>query len=352
MVLTLSQLMHLTDMAPSEGDKRAVLLGLGLSMMAEHREVATRGLGWHYALLTRAIERHQIKVYFDRFGRFCGYVWLAQVPTALESRLLKQGMGTLEADALSMEGAPWMLDFRASLGALPTILLDLRDALSPRSESLTYFRYKRGRRLAKRVTRESTASFFRRTSPPVASEDRVWLHCDRAKSALVSARSALEKWMMSGRALDVLAHADRYALMPLPSVLGRIRYALEFRQAEVLLAPGGEPQAFYSWAWRETEAHAQTETRPLHTWEPGDWRDGRDPWLCDAVAKPRGGGALRDALAMFACRGDGLHIADPSYGGPRTVSVNDWSAVYEPNDRASDLIAWVLKAKESMTCPR
>ncbi len=351
-MFTLSQLMHLTGMAPSEQDERAVLLGLGLSLMAEHREVAKHSLGWHHALLKRAIALNQIKVYFDRFGRFCGYAWWAQVPSAQESRLLKQGMGAMEVDPLSMEGAPWMLDFRASLGALPTILLDLRDTLSPRSESLTYFRYKRGRRLAKRVTRESTASFFRHASSTVASGDTVWLRCDRARSALASARAVLEKWMMSGRALDVLAHTDRYALMPLPSVMGRILYALEFRQAEVLLAPDGEPQAFYSWAWRETEELSQAETRPLHTWEPGEWRDGRDPWLCDAVAKPGGGRALRNALATFACGAGGLYIADPSYGGPRTVSASDWSALHEPDDSANDLIAWVVSAQEGMTCPR
>ena len=291
-------------------------------------------------------------MYFDRFGRFCGYAWWVPVPAALESRLLKQGMGALEADALSMEGEPWMLDFGASLGALPTILLDVRDALSPQSESLTYFRYKRGRRLAKRVTRESTASFFRRTSPAVAMEDTIWLRCDKARPVLASARSALEKWMMSGRALDLLAHADRYALMPLPHVLGRIRYALEFRQAKVLLAPGGEPQAFYSWAWRETEAHAKAETRPLHTWEPSEWRDGRDPWLCDAVARPGNGDVLRAALATFACSSDELHIADPAYGGPHTVSTSDWSALHEPDDSVNDLIAWAISAKEGMTCPR
>lgn len=351
-MFTLSQLMHFAGMAPSKRNERAALLGLGLALMAEHPEVATRSLGWHYALLRRAIELNQIKVYFDRFGRFCGYAWWVQVSLALESRLLRQGMGGLKVDVLSMEGTPWMLDFRASHGALPTILLDLRDALSPRSESLTYFRYKRGRRLAKRVMRESPASFFRRASPVLALEDMVWLRCDRARSALASARSVLEKWATSGRVLEVLAHADRYALMPLPSVLGRIRYALDFRQSMVLLASDGEPQAFFSWAWRETAEHAGAKTKPLHAWEPGEWRDGRDPWLCDAVARPGGGSALRHALVTFAHGGRGLYIADTLYGVQRTISPSEWSALPAPDDGVGDFIAWVAIAQEGVACPR
>lgn len=351
-MLTLSQLMHVTGMKPSMQTEHAVLLGLGLSLMAEHPELATRSFGSHYVLLKRAIELNQIRVYFDRFARFCGYAWWVHVPPAQESRLLKQGMGALEVDALSMEGAPWMLDLRASLGALPAILLDLRDLISPCSDSLTYIRYKRGRRLAKRVTRESSASFFRRPRPESASGEVVWLRSDRAKSALASARSALDKWATSGRALEVLAYADRYTLMPLPSVMGRIRYALEFRQAEVLLRPDGEPQAFYSWAWRETEEHAQTNARPLHMWEPGEWRDGRDPWLCDAVARPGGGSALCGALARFAYGSGGFHITDPSYGVQRTVSANEWSALNEHGDSVGDLIARVVSVREGIACPR
>ncbi len=348
-MLTLSQLMQWTGIAPSERNERAVLLGLGLSLLTEHPEVAPRGLGWHYALLSRAIELNQIKVYFDRFGRFCGYAWWVDVPPALEPRLLKQGLGVLGANELSMDGTCWMVDFRASLGALPAILLDLRDALSPGSGSLTYFRYKRGRRIAKRLTRESPASFFRRASLASVVDEMVWLRSDQGRSAMASVRSLLEGWKMSGEVLELFAHVDRYAQMPLPCVLGRIRYAFEFRQFTVLRTTEGEPQAFYSWAWRETEELVQA--KPLHAWEPGEWRDGRDACLCDAVATSDGAHALRHALATFAQDGPGLYVADAPHGVRCAVSSSEWLTCQLLAGDVTDFTAWAATLQEDVACP-
>jgi len=350
-MLVLSQLMQWTGIAPSERNERAVLLGLGLSLLAEHPEVAPRTLGWHYSLLSRSIERNQIKAYFDRFGRFCGYAWWVDVPSRFEPSLLKRGMGALEVDDLSMGGARWMVDFRASLGALPAILMDLRDALSLGSGSLTYFRYKRGRRVAKRLTRESPASFFRRVPLASAMDEMIWLRSDQGRPTMASVRSLLQGWMMSGEVLELFVRVHRYAHMPLPHVLGRIRYAFEFQQAKVLRAAEGEPQAFYSWAWREMEELARTAAKPLHTWEPGEWRDGRNACVCDAVATSNGADALRHALATFAQDASGLYVADPPYGTRRIVSSREWLTFQLPSGDVGDFTTLAARPQESPACP-
>jgi len=347
-MLTLAQMLRLAGLTTPPLNERAALLGLVLPMLAAHPGIASRSLEWHYARLSRAIELDQIKLYFDRLGRYCGYVWWTKAPEELESRLLRYGSDALEANELSMEGEAWILDFRASLGELPNILMDLRDSLSGQCDTLTYFRYKRGLRIAKRITLDSKASFFHRASPAADSDETGWLRSDKGKSSLSASTTFLEESITCGLILELFARLPSQAGMPLPAVFSRILHALKARQCKLLRASNGEPQGFYSWAWREVE-----ELSPIkspHEWELYEWRDGRDALVCDAIATRSGADALRQELSTFA-EGDWLlYPKSRSDETPRLIPSHEWLSLPVPDADIHDFTTLAVLPTEGLAC--
>lgn len=308
-MLTIAQMLALTHLAKPLQNERGAMLGLAFNLLVEHPTMASRCLDWHYQRLVRAIELRQLTFYFDRFGRNCGYVWWTRVPSAPESDMLKFGPDVLSADRLSGEGKAWILDFRAGFGELPNILVALHDMLPSDCDTLAYFRYKRGRRIAKRISLHGKVTLFKRPSRVGHVDEAAWLQSEQGKSMLSSAKAGLERSIHCGLILELFARLPRYADMPLLTVLGRIRHALGTRQCHLLRAPNGVPLAFYSWLWRESAELISAV--PLHELEQSEWRDGRDALVGDAVATREGIEALRNEISAFA---QGLSWIYPEHG--------------------------------------
>lgn len=220
------------------------------------------------------------------------------MPALSESDMLRFGPDVLSADRLSGEGKIWILDFRAGLGELPNVLAALYDMLPPDCDTLAYFRYKRGRRIAKRINWRDSAALLRHQSRADHVYEAAWLRSDQGWPLLSSAKAGLERSIHCGLILELFAQLPRYAGMPLSAVLGRIRHALGTRQYRLLCAPDGVPLAFYSWLWRESAELISAV--PLHELELSEWRDGRDALLGDAVAVRGGVDILRNKLSAFA----------------------------------------------------
>ena len=351
-MVSLSQLLTLTGRSNSESDYHAAMVGLVLSMLAMHPTVASRSVGWHYHRLVRALELEQVKLYFDRFGRCSGYIWWTHASAELEAALLKSGPEGLDAADFSTSGEAWIVDLRANLGELTNILLDLRDTLQGTANTLTYFRYKRGKRIAKRITADDRVPLLWRKSPPSERAELAWLCSDKGRSALESMAANLQGAIDRGKALGLLTRLPRYAELPLPAMLKRLGPSLENRQYRLLCSPTGEPKGFCSWAWRE--AAEIPMDKPLHALEAYEWHDGRDALLCDAAATRGNIGDLRRELSTIASV-DWLIYPDVGNekepaGSLRRISKRELLTMPAPQQEVCDLVAWWRMANKRQTC--
>jgi len=227
---------------------------------------------------------------------------------------------------------------------LPNILLDLRDTLRDAGNTLTYFRYKRGRRIAKRITHDSRASLLKRISPPQERTETAWLCSHEGRSSLKFTAANLQSAIDCGKAIALLARLPRYAELPLPIMLKRLRPALEIKQYRLLCSPAGEPRGFYSWAWREATEIAMEN--PLHALEAFEWRDGRDALLCDVVATSAGIDDLKRELCAFM---EGDLFIYPNMGSEvapdrelRYFFRRDLPTMPIPEGEVCDLAAWCV----------
>lgn len=308
----------------------AAVVGLILPLVAERASPSSRNLGWHLDRIRRSVELDQLPIYFDRFGRLAGHALWTLVDVEKERALLKKGPEILGADDLASQGGAWVLDFHAQYGELPNILRDLRDRKLMHHDTVTYFRYKRSRRLAKRVTRADKTSFFMRPRP--ASEPGAdWpLTRKRGKDLLFSAATTLDAAIELGRYLALMRSVDGFAAMTLPTVLSRLRAPLGQMQSRMYLSPTGEPTAFMTWAWLDP---AGMRRRPLptpQTLAPFEWNEGETLCLCDAVATPAGLGALAADLAGIWFPADDLWVyprsAATTTERPEHTAFTHWTA--------------------------
>lgn len=104
-------------------------------------------------LINLAIRTKQIKLYFNHYGLCMGYVAWAFLSPNVEQRLL-QGKGiSLRIEEMRQGDNLWIIDFLVPHGSLPYVLRDMRNNLFNDRETVTYFRYKNGLRIAKKMKR-------------------------------------------------------------------------------------------------------------------------------------------------------------------------------------------------------
>lgn len=341
-MITLSQLLAMTCVGNCRSNYRAAMHGLMLPMLAEHPIVAMQSVDWHYRRLERAIDLEQVKLYFDRFGRCCGYAWWTQVSSQNEDRILQFGPEALAAEHFCTEGKPWIVDLWATFGRLPEILLDLCEIMWKLNTTISYCRYKNGKRMLKSATLCNEAQSAEIELAHPESAETYWLCSDDGKPSLEALATILRSAVDCGKAVGLLVRVARYAKLPLPAILRRLRPALECRQYRLLCSPAGEPESYCSWLWREVTGASACE--PILTLELSDWHDGRDAWLCDAVMMRGCASNLQQELSTVA-PGGWLIYPDNSQGAPwptqpLRVSSNDLLAILPADEAVFDLAAW------------
>lgn len=350
-------LQRMLELTPHGGHPNAVTaatIGLFVAASVERGAPLSAPLAWYLERLHRAAELHQIKFYFDRFGRYCGHVWWTHAPASCELVLLRQGPDGLAASNFSSEGDAWILDFGAQFGALASILVDMRDNVLAHGSTLTYFRYKRNHRMAKRISRENRASFLkRRGDASIPCHDALTSDHD----LLFLAASVAEKYIHLGMTLMLFGQQSRFAQMPLARAFHRIRHPLELGQYRLLVSPDQVPMGFYSWAWLDATENAKAGFRPLDQLDASEWNEGRELFLCDAIATLNGKAAMLDEMVNTWYAGEALYFYPPMEDSTSAAGVSllmpcqrdvllDLSA-----DTASglDVIAGLL-SQESATC--
>jgi len=115
-----------------------------------------------------AYSLNQAKLYFNDYGQCVGYVIWAVVAPEVERRFLGTPVASLHISEWNEGGSLWILDFVVPHGSLRYVMDDFRDSLFKDFACITYFKYKNGKRMAKRMSRDSFAHFFKRGLPVVA----------------------------------------------------------------------------------------------------------------------------------------------------------------------------------------
>ncbi len=277
----------------------AASVGLILPLIAEGPLAAQKGLGWHMDRIIQAVALDQLPIYFDRFGRLAGHVLWTQVDPALDRALLKSGSQVVGAAELSHQGVAWILDFNAMFGELPTVLRDMRDQRLARQDTVTYFRYKRGRRIAKRIARSDRSSFFLHPRPVHARNSDWPLMRKDGKDLLHAAAAVLDAAIELGRCLGLMRSLDEFAGMPLPLALNRLRAPLAQMQSRLYVSATGKPTALMTWAWLDCTGLERAPLPAPQALAPFEWNEGGMLCLCDAIALPAG---LPDMAADLAGR--------------------------------------------------
>jgi hemolysin-activating ACP:hemolysin acyltransferase len=329
-MFNLKQMLAATSQGSHKRIVEAASTGLFVAAAAECGRTLPGTLGGYLTRIRRAIELDQITFYFDLFGRYVGHVWWTQVSIDREASLLGQGPDGLDASDFSLQGDAWIIDFHAQHGALPDILLDIRDSVLPHCETVTYWRIKKSRRIAKRTSRDSKASFFR--SPPKAMEtSRSALLDDRDLS--FTASSKMEKFIHLGMALMVLGQHSTFAQMPLSVMFRRICHPLAFKQYRLHVSAHYEPMGFFTWAWLDVEERTRFGFRSLHALDDYEWSEGESLFLCDAVAAPDGLGDVLNDLAGEWHVGETLYFYPSVDDGVSASTITPFSLSDRPGLR-------------------
>lgn len=288
MVLNIDGILDLFSEERSKETRIATILGFLMMATVGRREVSPCTLGWFLRGMRRAADLGQVQLYFDGFGRYCGHVVWTCLPINREREMLQHGPRILVAEDFSMQGELWILDFRALYGEWREILIDMQTLLPDAGKSISYFRYKEGVRLAKRISR------CRLDYPGNSSGSRsfcewgAFLASDDGVAFRQATRQTLDFAREVGFAAQLLSLLPKYADMPLDKVFGHFRNAIQRRQYRLYVSESGCAAGFFTWAWMEARDVRSKRMESPRTVEYGQWNEGRDLFLCDAVATQEG----------------------------------------------------------------
>jgi hemolysin-activating ACP:hemolysin acyltransferase len=274
----------------SKESVRFIATGLGLPLLAEQPPSPMRSLGWHVDRLHRAVDAGCVGLRFDRFGQLSGFAMWAHVAASTSENLLRHGTDAL-APATWTEGHDtWLLHLVALRGGLPDLLMRLRNDWLATAPRVTYFRYKRGRRIAKRVDRADRTSFFQRRGSS-GSVDASFLRSHEADGLRHAAAATLDAALELGEIVLLARQCPELADLPLPLALHRLRAPLMLSQRRLYRRADGSLCGASTWGWLDDSAPCSAPGDP-HLWPLYQWNEGTRLTLCDAFAIDEGRTAL------------------------------------------------------------
>lgn len=287
-IFTLSemrQMLPLVDPSAPGGD---MLLGLLLPLLDARLDTGGQDFGWHFDRIRVAIDLGQAEIFFDAYGRLCGFALWTHAQPAAQRALLTGGPRAVGASDLGQGDNLWMLEMHASYGCLPGLMQILRDRHLASAQAVTYFRHARGRRLAKQFTRRDRTRFARGEDPFRPEQRGAFLRTSDGRFMLEQTAAIVEEGLARGRCLRLLRSNPQFAALPLTFALQRLDTPLSLGQYRLHLSDRGEPLALLSWAWLDRESLPLWALRRPETLARYDWNDGDWLCLCDAVAAPGG----------------------------------------------------------------
>ena len=305
MIYVLADILRLTGHSSDSMTVLAASIGLLLPLQADRPFPAPRNLQWHVNRLQAAVGNDQLRICFDRFGRYCGHVqWTGTTPET-ESRLMQSGPDALDAEHLIRGANAWILDLSASGGILPDMLAALRDDWLAGQQTIAYFRYKNRRCIAKRLARSSPASFFRAAPTVPEAPAQAILTRGDGSGLLHSCTAVIDAAIEAGHFYMLMAGVAELAGLPLQAAVYRLRVPLGQYQRRLYRDADGAPAGFLTWAWLDQGAIAPKPVFALHAFE---WNEGDLLCLMDGVATPAAAEEMRADLAHAWFGGEPLSI--------------------------------------------
>lgn len=286
MAYSLQDLLAVCGMPVSTDDSDAITLGLALPLLAEQSISQGKSLGWHLERVLAGLASGQVGLRFDRFGQVCGFAAWARVSPSVSVRLLGQGSDSLLPSELLSGDEAWVLELIVRHGQVPLMLASLRDEWLRNAAQVTYFRFKRGRRIAKRLTRSDRHGFLREAKG-LAAPPRHFLHTHEGEGLRFSAVNALRAALELGEVVQLARHTPALADLPLPLALGRLRVAQNLMQQRLYRQADGRLCGYLAWAWID-QALIEGGLPEPHQLAAQQWNEGRNMVLCDAIATPSG----------------------------------------------------------------
>ena len=350
-IFTLDRMRDLLSDSPKHASRLDTILGLLVPTMGVQANIGYT-LHWVLTRIRRAVTLGQVQVYFDRFGRYCGYVLWTQIAAEQEVEILKRGPLAWDGAEFSTQGEVWVLEFKARYGETASIIAEFCSNLPEECQSISYFHSRNGRWAAKRASRRDALSYSRKLERG----------SDVAESFLLSewgpesrhyALQALNAGTDFGRICRLLAQVPEYTRTPATLVTCRIRHAIRKRQYRLYMSDSATPIAFYTWARREVSERERFAAKPHYAWDLDEWNDGRDLFLCDAVARNEGIGRLMQDLKTDWCPSEQLFVCEREAGIGANIRKFAWAKgkrelpdVQIGASSALDLVSLLLERRE------
>lgn len=195
------------------------------------------------------------------------------------------GLDEWSAEEFHPEGNVWIIELNALYGRTRDIVFDLSRLFPENAESVSYCRYKRTKAIYKRVPRRR---IYGSREVECSVDDQWLISSDESEGLRHSAAVEMELAIRIGMAVMILGQLPEYSAMPLSAIFHRVRNPIQRRQYRLYTSPTGDPIGFYTWAWMESDELRRRGAKPLSALELGDWSDGLELFLCDAVAAGAG----------------------------------------------------------------
>lgn len=215
MSFNVSELLSACGRDVSVSNVRFITAGLILPLMTEQPPSPTRSLAWHLDRLMTAIDSKCVGLRFDRFGQLSAFAMWAHVAPSQSASVLRLGTDVLALDDWTSGGDTWLLHLAAFRGSLPDLLSQLRDDWLATAPRITFFKYKRGRRIAKRIDRGDRTSFFQRR-PNSRVADASFLRSREADGLRHAAADMLDTALELGELSALARQCPELANLPLP----------------------------------------------------------------------------------------------------------------------------------------
>lgn len=142
--------------------ERAITVGFICDIVRSNHFHAQLSLGTLMRKVDSAIQTNQLKLYFSHYGDCVGYIAWAFLTPDVERRMLNSKDMSLPTEEWTQGTSLWIIDFLVPSGSLSYVLRDMRDNLFKNYDTITYFRFKNGRRIAKQWSRTDRGGFFAR----------------------------------------------------------------------------------------------------------------------------------------------------------------------------------------------
>ena len=285
---------------------KTLIIGYCLPIMDGHLGGLDVNFYCHISRLEKCIDLNQLHIKFDRFEQFSSFAIWANVSEEVNQRLLRHGMSKLHPEDINSGNETWLIELCALGGALPKLLRRLRDECLRDVQQVTYFRFKNGKHITKRIARTDCTSFFR-PSTQINQEESRFLESKEGEGLLHSASAVRDAAQTLGEVAMLARHIPEIGALPLFLALERLSRPGKLKQIRLYHDADGSLCGYVSWAWLETELAHQDVPLP-HALAPHQWNEGPCLLVCDAFATGTGLASVCTDLAVGLHPGVTMHF--------------------------------------------